>query len=109
MTTITEWHDRELLAEVSGRVLNGMDKACAFAADQARGLVPVRTGLLKSEIDYEVEPEGNDVIGYVGVKKGHAFYALMVERGTRKARARPYLRPAVFGHAAEIAKLIAEG
>lgn len=107
--SITSWHASELVAQLSGKTLSGMDKACQFAANQARGKAPVRSGVLKSGIDYRVEAKGNTVTGYVGVKKGKAFYALFVERGVRGRPARPFLRPSVFENATEIVRLIAEG
>ncbi len=106
---VTEWRAKELIAEVSGRVLRGMDSACDFAADQARAKAPKRTGLLKSEIDYVVQAKGLEITGYVGVKAGKAFYGYYQELGTRKLRARPFLRPAVFGNAAEITRRVAGG
>ncbi len=115
---IKEWNDKKLLAEVSGRVLSGMDKAVRFAAEQAWELAPVgATGVLRNEIDHEVVPERNTVVGRVGVRRGNfgaanqgpAFYGYFHELGTSKMAARPFLRPAVFDNAAEIVKLIAEG
>lgn len=112
-TLVREWNDKELIAWVSGRVLSGMDRACQFAAGQAKGKAPVARGVLRDEIDYRVATEGNDVVGYVGVKKGKgdrdAFYGIFIEAGTVKAQASPFLRPAVFGNADQIVKLIAEG
>lgn len=106
---ITQWRQRELIAEISGDVVNGMDKGCDFAAEQARGKAPVWRGWTKEDIDYEVDVEGLDVIGYVGVKKGRAFYAIFVELGTKSMAARPFLRLAVFGNAEQIVKLVAGG
>lgn len=106
---VTEWNDRALIAQISGRVLNGMDKACRFAAEQARSKAPRRTGTLAGEIDYTVEAERNEIVGRVGVKKGDAFYGYFIERGTRRKAARPFLRPAVFDNASQILRMIAGG
>ncbi len=113
---IKEWNAKELLAEVSGRMLSGMDNACQFAAEQARGKAPRATGTLAEEIDYEVVPERNKVVGYVGVKaggiaanQGKAYYGYFQELGTSKLPARPFLRPAVFENGEQIVKLISEG
>ncbi len=113
---ITEWNDKQLLAEISGKVLNGMDKAASFAAERARANAPVRTGTLRKEIDYEVVPEGNDVVGRVGVKRGPlaanqgpGFYGYFLELGTSRMPASPFLRPAVFGNADAIVRFLTEG
>ena len=132
---VVEWHAREVIAEISGRVVRGMDRAASNAADRARGYAPKRTGLLAGEITHKVEVRRGEVIGFVGVKRGKAFYAHMVERGTsshkirRKTkralanrerifgrevthpgtRAQPFLRPAVFNHPDEIVRDLAAG
>jgi len=106
---VKDWDSKALIASVSGRLINGMDKACSFAAEQARAKAPKKTGLLKSEIDYEVRPEGNSIVGYIGVKKDKAFYGLWRELGTSKMPAHPFLRPAVFENADQIVKLLTEG
>ncbi|MFH0902329.1 MAG: HK97-gp10 family putative phage morphogenesis protein [Pseudomonadota bacterium] len=120
MSPVEEWNADELLAEISGRLINGMDKAMSFAAEKARAGAPVgATGRVQKLVDYEVVPEGNDVVGRVGVNKGkdrgasasqgEAFYWRFHEYGTRKLRARPFVRPAVFENGDEITRLIAEG
>ncbi len=112
MSFVTEWNEKALLAKVSGIVLRGMDRACAFAAEQAAANAPRRAeggGTLASEIDYEVRGQRAWVVGLVGVKKGKAYYGYFQELGTSKMAARPFLRPAVFGNGDQIVKLIAEG
>ncbi len=114
---VTEWNDKQLLAEVSGRLLRGMDRAASFTAEEARRRAPVgATGRLRREIDYEVRPDRNDVVGYVGVKagglaanQGPAFYGYFLELGTSKMAARPFLRPAVFENADQIIRFLTEG
>lgn len=112
MTYVKDWKAKELLAEVSGRIVRGMDKACDFAAEQARAKAARgATKRLSEGIDYEVEARGKTVTGYVGVKggKGSPYYGYFVELGTKKMAAQPFLRPAVFENGAKIVKLIAEG
>ena len=104
---ITDWRQREVLAQISGQVLTGMDNACRFVAEQAEANAPRRTGRLSRDIAYEVKGEGKDIVGYVGVKKGGAFYGLFVERGTRRMRAQPFLRPALFNNLGTVARKIA--
>lgn len=61
-------------------------QAAASAYQEARALVPVRTGYLRSTLR----------AGTHGVFTG-CSYALFVETGTRRMHARPYLRPAAHG------------
>ena len=111
MSPIVEWNQAKVLAEVSGRVVANMERACEFVEGIAGGLVPVRSGLTKRDIDHEVEARGNVVEGRVGVLTGkeHAWYAHFVEMGTSRMTARPFLRPAVFEHGDEIVKIIQGG
>ncbi len=96
-------------AAVAGEVVQNMERACQFVAEQARAKAPTRHGRLRKEIDFEVNVTayGNVIEGRVGVKRGDAFYARFVEWGTRKMRAQPFLRPAVFNNAREIVRIIA--
>ena len=113
---IKEWKAAKVLAAVSGRVLAGMDDACQFAAGQVSARAPRRAGTLASEIGYNVKPEGNSIVGRVGVKaglisgsQGKAFYGLFLERGTSKLAARPFIRPGVLENASEIMRRIKGG
>lgn len=106
---ITEWHAKRAQAEISGWVLNGMNTACAFVARQAEGMVPVRTGITKRDITFDVQVDGNDIEGVVGVKKGKAFYAKFIEFGTSKMAAQPFIRPALLNNKREVVKLIMSG
>lgn len=58
--------------------------------DEAKRIVPVRTGRLKASIHKEDNFEKNEVL--VG---SEVEYALYVELGTYKMTAIPYLRPAL--------------
>lgn len=120
MSIINEWRESELINEISGRLLSGMDDACQFAVQQARERAPIgATGKVRRLIDYEVKGVGNDVVGYLGVNKGkhggarsnqgEAFYWYFHEVGTSKLPARPFLRPAVFENAAEILRRLTGG
>jgi len=116
VSVIKEWNQQRVMSEMSGKVLNGMDKACAFAAEQARGNAPRRTGNLADNIDYEVVPVRDNIEGRVGIKggamsasQGKAFYGRFIELGTKRQPARPFLRPAVYDNGDEIVRLIAEG
>ena len=104
---IKEWNQKQVLAAISGRVVQNMDRACQFAAEQAEAMAPVRTGRLKRAIGYTVRAHRNVVEGRVGVRRGfRAFYGYFHEMGTSKMPARPWLRPAVFGNAKRIVRII---
>ena len=109
MKYVQRWDAKRLKARIAGHVVNGMEKACQFAEAQAEAKAPRRRGILTVEIAHAVKAHGDEVVGYVGVKKGRAFYGYFQELGTRKAAAHPFLRPAVFEHPAVIVRLIAEG
>jgi HK97 gp10 family phage protein len=102
---ITEWRAKEVMAAISGRVVQNMERACLFAMHQAQAKAPVRTGKLRRSFGYEVSARGNVIEGRVGVFRS-AFYGYFHEVGTSKMPARPFLRPAVFGNAATIVKII---
>jgi len=106
---IKEWHPQRVRGMVSGKLVQNMDRAAAFAEKQAWARASEKSGLMKGDIAHEVEVRGNTIEGRIGVKRGKAFYAIFIEKGTSKMRARPFLRPAVFGNAAEIVRLIRGG
>jgi len=110
MSYIKDWKQREFIAKVSGVVADNMYAACSYAAEEARALAPVRSGRMKKNIDMvvEVTAHGNTIEGIVGVRK-QAFWAWFQELGTKHHGAHPFLRPAVFGHAREIVRLLCGG
>lgn len=103
---IREWNADKLKAKLTGELLNNMERAASFAEQQARANAPVRRGILKSHITHVVRARGNTIEGIVGVN-WKAFWAIFVERGTSKMPQRAFLRPAVFGNAKEILRLLA--
>jgi len=102
-----EWNERQFKARIAGVVANNMQRACEFAADEARARAPRRTGMLIENVDVRVEVRGrqNYIEGLVGVVK-KVFWAWFIEMGTSKMAARPFLRPAVFDNAARIVRMI---
>lgn len=78
--------------------------------DEARDLVPVRTGKLKSAIfaDYG-DPKKPDVL--VGVNYRIAPHAHLVEYGARGGQMppQPYMRPAITATRSKVANIVAEG
>jgi len=68
----------------------GLVKVANKIKNQAKGLTPVDTGLLRSSIDSgEIDP----ITAYVGT---NTKYAPHVEFGTKNQAAQPFLRPAVY-------------
>lgn len=104
---IRDWDQRRYLAKVSGQVADNMHRACEFAATQARARAPFAEGTLKANVDIVVEVTARDetIEGRVGVRK-KAFWAIFQELGTRFHAAQPFLRPAVFGNAARIVRIL---
>jgi len=85
--------------------------AARFVRDEARALVPVRTGLLRSAIfasqgKPEKWPKGPSVI--VGVNAKKAPHGHLIEFGTARAPAHPFLRPAVRAVRPMTARIMAE-
>lgn len=58
----------------------------------AKRLAPVDTGRLRSSIGHTLVRDSEGLLALVGSRVAYAGY---VEYGTRKMRARPYLRPAL--------------
>jgi HK97 gp10 family phage protein len=76
--------------------------------DEARDLVPVKTGTLKSAIFAAYGDERkSDVL--VGVNYKIAPHAHLVEYGTSHSAAHPFMRPAITATRAKIANVVAEG
>ena len=118
---VSNWAPEKITAEIENRAMDRLEKAGEAVANRARGIVPVGTGLLKSTIRVtrlKGDPKlnirvyaGNRVQGGSS-KKGAArgaFYAHMVEYGTVKMKARPFLRPALNASKGEIKNTVENG
>ena len=68
---------------------------------EAEGLVPVRTGYLQSTIFAKSE-------GWQIEVGADAAYAAAVEFGTRYARAKPYLKPAIEAYVPSLEQVLLE-
>ncbi len=77
-------------AEVRARQRQLLERVVEAVADEARDIVPYRTGRLHSRISGKVLSSRR---GRVSAK---THYAVYVELGTRYMRAQPYLRPALY-------------
>jgi HK97 gp10 family phage protein len=73
----------EMLESVSKEVLDDM-----------KSLVPVRTGALQDDLDYEVGVEDGVPTARVGAKS--LDYSVYVELGTSRMAAQPYITPAAY-------------
>ena len=88
------------LDQVSQAKERALEIIGGMAESYAKMLCPVKTGNLRDSITHEPEGENTEVIGT------NVEYAPFVELGTVKMAARPYLRPAAEGHAAEYRQVI---
>ncbi len=118
---------------IQQRVVVGATRAAAkVVADEAKENVPVRTGLLKKSIAVRMVPKRKTADGHVkfyvvplskvkgtakvsvGGQSGklkyttYAYYAHMVEFGTSKMAAQPFLRPAFLNSADKSVKAFQE-
>jgi len=78
-------------------ILKALDKLWICGnkiADDAREVVPVRTGRLRDSIVAETPIMSGDEIKCV--ISANTEYAIYVEMGTKKMKARPYLKPALY-------------
>ena len=97
------------------RTEDNMKATAEKIRDDAKAIVPVDTGSLKTSIRLQVRPRPSahkinvsvSAGGYVtNPKTGlKVNYASFVEYGTRKMAPRPYMRPAIEKHKAELPKM----
>ena len=73
--------------------------------DEAKDMVPVKTGNLRDAIYATRGPEDKRGV-LVGVNRKKAPYARFVEKGTSKMPAQPYFRPAINAVAPSVANMI---
>lgn len=95
---VVDWAPERITAEIEKKAMDRLEKAGKYVADAARQRVPVDTGKLKDTIRVTRLPNDPklDIRVYAGSRdKGGAFYAHMIEFGTTKMGARPFLRPAL--------------
>lgn len=101
-----DWFGDELIEEIQGGSEEALLEAAQELLDAAQGLAPTRTGALRDS-GYVASPKKSTY----QKRKGHGkerkapegmalagfamFYAHMVERGTSKMAAKPFLRPAL--------------
>jgi len=95
---VVDWAPERITAEIEKKAMDRLEKAAEYVADAARSRVPVDTGRLRDTIRV-TRLKGDpklDIRVYAGSReKGGAFYAHMIEYGTVKMKAKPFLRPAL--------------
>ena len=82
------------IADMKAATARGLEICGEKAESYAKALCPVDTGNLRNSITHL--QKGN--YEYIG---SNVHYSVFVELGTRKMKARPYLRPAAGDHVAE--------
>ena len=93
-------HVPEALNSLKAKKARALEIIGGKAETYAKQLCPVDTGNLRNSITHKQFDENTEVIGT------NVEYAPYVELGTRKMRARPYLRPAAENHSAEYRKVV---
>jgi len=95
---VNSWNPQKFDGEIMKAGMDKLERCAEVVADAARKRVPVASGKLKATIRVtrlKGDPRRN-VRVYAGNRiKDGAFYAHMVEYGTVKMRAKPYMRPAL--------------
>jgi len=117
-----DWNPRRVVAAVAAATARNMELACKVAELSGKANLRAistpesgrayRQKVLAPRVSFEVEVGTDFVEGRVGILKGrHDTYhgAYYIEIGTRRYPAHPWLRPAVFGNAREIVRIISGG
>lgn len=84
-----------VLAAVSDAKKRALEIMGGKAESYAKQLAPVDTGRLRNSITHQQYDESTEIIGT------NVEYAPYVELGTKRQKAKPYLRPAAENHADE--------
>jgi HK97 gp10 family phage protein len=88
-------------AEMQRQVREQLAKWAETVKTEAKRLVPVRTGYLRSTIFARIQ-EWNAEVG------AEAAYAANIEFGSRYAMAQPFLNPAIQAHLPELERVLVE-
>jgi len=102
------WNPGPLLSEVKTKAAQKMYQTVTVLVNEARRIVPVRTGYLKNSLTCEVTADGRT--GFYGSFRPWAGeksveYAIYQELGTRKMAPHPYLRPPLETKREEIKRI----
>ena len=103
-----DWNPGKVKATISARLEDNMEEACLFVEEQARKNIHSRSGQLAKAIDHKIIVSDDVVEGIVYVRHGfwRTHIARFLEFGTRKMRAHPFLRPAVFNNVRQIRRIL---
>lgn len=91
---------KEVLSELQKKQSMVLEIIGGKAESYAKKLCPVDTGNLRNSITHQSKDDVTEVIGT------NVEYAPYVELGTRRSRAKPYLKPAVKNHVDEYRQII---
>lgn len=93
------------------KVAEGLEECGVVLEGHAKDYCPVRTGALRESIGHGVSGTsvtifaGGDSVTSGGSDK-HVDYAAIVEFGSTKTRAQPYMRPALENHKDEVKQIM---
>jgi len=113
------WLDDAIPGAFEAAAVEALNGAGDTGANRAKQIVPVDTGALQRSIRREPDAHAEDDGFIVGISAGgggvanprtgrEVDYAGYVEFGTSRARAQPYLRPALMEAAEQIPELFTE-
>lgn len=95
---VANWHPEIITAEVEKKAMDRLETAAGYVMGLARQKVPIDSGKLRESIRVvrlKGDPKQNIRVYAGNREKKGAFYAHMVEFGTVKMPAKPFLRPAL--------------
>jgi HK97 gp10 family phage protein len=121
---VVDWSPEKITAEVEKKAMDRLEKAGEVVAARARakfplgappgskGWVPMSKGELLKSIRVtrlKGDPKLNIRVYAGGRWKGAPFYAHMIEYGTIKMGARPFMRPALNGSKSAVMGIMENG
>ena len=99
-----EDNSEQAKALLNSKAFEGATEIGLFLESEAKLRTPVDTGLLRSSIFYRTKKTGEGertVVVGTGTE-----YAIYVEKGTKKQKAQPFLKPALFDNLSKIRAII---
>ena len=112
MMRVSNWNPKRFDGEIITAGMDRLEKAAEVIASGARQRVPVASGKLKNSIRVtrlKDDPRRNIRIYAGNRKKDGPYYAHMVEYGTVKMKAKPFLRPALNAAKPQIQSILRNG
>ncbi len=102
MAKQVKWNDKKLTQQIASAAGDNILKAVLIIERDAKKMVAVDTGRLRSSITHEIIRYKRDVIGKVGT---NVLYGIFQEFGTSRMSASPFLRPALAKNLSKIKAL----